>query len=118
MELINFQGYNEYVNEKKNDKAEPKLEKHQEEIIEGWVIDFIETNEPWDHFYYTIQHKLNEGWAKRVFGGLTGLALGKAIGKFLGKALGLKEDGELFKILTSRAVGLSIGLAVTKTKKK
>ncbi len=56
----------------------------------------------------------NESAFKRILGGLTGLAFGRLIGRILIKSLGLKPNGVLGKILSSRAVHIAIGAAFGK----
>lgn len=57
---------------------------------------------------------INESAFKRILGGLTGLAFGRLIGRILIKSLGLKPNGILGKILSSRTVHIAIGAAFGK----
>ena len=57
---------------------------------------------------------INESTFKRILGGLTGLAFGRLIGRILIKSLGLKPNGVLGKILSSRTVHIAIGAAFGK----
>ena len=79
------------------------------QILDDLVDKFISTNEPIDNFYNYLSNELNEGLMSRIAGGLSGMVFGRAIGKLLIKALGIKQDGLLYKILTSRVVAIAIG---------
>lgn len=58
--------------------------------------------------------EIEEGFLGGLIGGATGFLVGPAIGKAICTALGIKEDGVLGKLLTSRLVTTSIGIALGK----
>ena len=57
---------------------------------------------------------LEEGFLSGLIGGGVGALAGPAIGRAICKALGIKEDGTLGKLLTSRLVTTAIGIALGK----
>jgi len=58
--------------------------------------------------------ELEEGFLSGLIGGGVGALAGPAIGRAICKALGIKEDGTLGKLLTSRLVTTAIGIALGK----
>jgi uncharacterized protein YcfJ len=70
--------------------------------------------------YYDILEKikngedLDEGFLGALIGGGIGAVAGPAIGKAICAALGISETGVLGKLLTSRLVTTSIGIALGK----
>jgi len=56
--------------------------------------------------------ELEEGFLSGLIGTGIGALAGPAIGRAICRALGIKEDGTLGKLLTSRLVTASIGLAL------
>jgi hypothetical protein len=57
---------------------------------------------------------IDEGFWGGLVGGTVGLLAGPAIGKAICTVLGIKEDGPLGKLLTSRLVTTAMGIAVGK----
>lgn len=70
--------------------------------------------------YEILLEKLNsgetieEGFLTGLVGGVTGALIGPTIGKAICSALGVKEDGPLGKLLTSRLVTTAMGVALGK----
>jgi len=70
--------------------------------------------------YYHILEKLKngedleEGFLGALIGGGIGATAGPAIGRAICTALGINENGVLGKLLTSRLVSTSIGIALGK----
>lgn len=70
--------------------------------------------------YAVLVEKLNkgeeidEGFLGGLIGGAAGLLVGPAIGRALCHVLGIKEDGPLGKLLTSRLVTTAMGYALGK----
>lgn len=70
--------------------------------------------------YETLVEKLkrgeqiDEGIFGAIVGGGLGLLAGPAIGKAICSVLGIKEDGPLGKLLTSRLVTTAMGVALGK----
>ena len=58
--------------------------------------------------------EIDEGLFGAIVGGGLGLLAGPAIGKAICSVLGIKEDGTLGKLLTSRLVSTAIGIALGK----
>ena len=58
--------------------------------------------------------ELEEGFLSGLIGGGVGALAGPAIGRAICKALGIKEDGTLGKLLTSRLVTTAIGIALAR----
>lgn len=57
---------------------------------------------------------IDEGFLGALIGGGIGLLAGPAIGKAICAVLGIKEDGPLGKLLTSRLVTTAMGVALGK----
>jgi len=57
---------------------------------------------------------IEEGFLSGLIGGGVGALAGPAIGRAICKALGIKENGTLGKMLTSRLVTTAIGIALGK----
>ncbi len=57
---------------------------------------------------------IEEGFLGGLIGGGVGALAGPAIGRAICKALGIKENGTLGKMLTSRLVTTAIGVALGK----
>ena len=58
--------------------------------------------------------ELEEGFFGALAGGVVGALVGPAIGKAICSVLGIKEDGPLGKLLTSRLVTTAMGVALGK----
>lgn len=58
---------------------------------------------------------IDEGVFGSIVGGGLGLLAGPAIGKAICSVLGIKEDGPLGKLLTSRLVTTAMGVALGKS---
>ena len=58
--------------------------------------------------------EIEEGFLGGLIGGGVGALAGPAIGRAICKALGIKENGTLGKMLTSRLVTTAIGIALGK----
>ena len=58
--------------------------------------------------------EIDEGFFGALVGGTAGFLVGPAIGKAMCSALGIKEDGVLGKLLTSRLVTTAIGVSLGK----
>jgi hypothetical protein len=58
--------------------------------------------------------EVDEGFLSGLIGGGIGALAGPTIGRAICKALGIKEDGNLGKLLTSRLVTTAIGVALGK----
>ena len=58
--------------------------------------------------------EIDEGLLSGLIGGTVGAIAGPAIGKAICAVLGIKEDGPLGKLLTSRLVTASMGYALAK----
>ena len=56
--------------------------------------------------------QIDEGILGSIVGGTAGLLAGPAIGKAICKVLGIKEDGPMGKLLTSRLVTTAMGVAL------
>lgn len=85
-------------------------EKKEEDIETAFWNEFKGSGLTLDEYMSNI----NESLFKRILGGLTGLAFGRLIGRVLIKSLGLKPNGILGKILSSRTVHIAIGAAFGK----
>lgn len=89
----------------------------ESEEIKGMSPDQIQEAEK---AYYQILEKLNkgeevdEGFLGALVGGTAGLLAGPAIGRAICGALGIKEEGVLGKLLTSRLVTTAMGIALGK----
>jgi len=87
-----------------------------EEII-GFTAEQINEAEK---FYKILIEKLekkeelDEGLFKSIAFGAAGALIGPAIGKAICKVLGIDENGHLGKLLTSRLVSTSVGIALGK----
>lgn len=57
---------------------------------------------------------IEEGFFTGLVGGMAGAIAGPAIGKAICSVLGIKEDGPLGKLLTSRLVTTAMGVALGK----
>ncbi len=88
----------------------------QEEIV---YLSQLEINEA-ENIYHDIVSKiekgedLDEGFLSGLLGGAAGALVGPAIGRAICKSLGIDEKGTLGKLLTSRLVTTSIGIALGK----
>jgi len=58
--------------------------------------------------------EIDEGFWGAVAGGAVGALIGPAVGKAICAVLGIKEDGALGKLLTSRLVTTAMGVALGK----
>jgi hypothetical protein len=58
--------------------------------------------------------EIEEGFLGGLMGGAAGFLAGPMIGKAMCSALGIKEDGVLGKLLTSRLVTTAVGIAIGK----
>ena len=58
--------------------------------------------------------EIDEGFFGALVGGTAGALVGPAIGRALCSALGIKEEGILGKLLTSRLVTTAMGVALGK----
>lgn len=58
--------------------------------------------------------ELDEGFWSAVAGGAAGALIGPAVGKAMCSVLGIKIDGPLGKLLTSRLVTTAMGVALGK----
>ena len=58
--------------------------------------------------------EIDEGFWGAVAGGAVGALIGSAVGKAICAVLGIKEDGALGKLLTSRLVTTAMGVALGK----
>jgi len=58
--------------------------------------------------------ELDEGFWSAVAGGAAGALIGPAVGRAMCSVLGIKTDGPLGKLLTSRLVTTAIGAALGK----
>ena len=73
-----------------------------------------------EEFYNLLVEKLqkgesiDEGILGSIVGGAAGFLVGPAIGKAICSVLGIKEDGPLGKLLTSRLVTTALGIALGK----
>jgi hypothetical protein len=56
--------------------------------------------------------EIDEGLLSSIVGGAAGFLLGPSIGKILCSVLGIKEEGVLGKLLTSRLVTTAMGVAL------
>jgi uncharacterized protein YcfJ len=89
----------------------------ESELIKDLSPDQIQEAEK---TYAMIVEKLNkgeeidEGLLGSIVGGAAGFLIGPAIGKAMCTALGIKEDGVLGKLLTSRLVTTAMGIAIGK----
>ena len=87
------------------------------EEIKGLTPDQIHEAEK---AYGILLEKLNkgeeidEGFFGALVGGTAGALVGPAIGRALCSALGIKEEGILGKLLTSRLVTTAMGVALGK----
>ena len=57
---------------------------------------------------------IDEGFLGGLIGGTAGFLIGPAIGKAICAVLGIKEDGPLGKLLTSRLVTTAMGVTLGK----
>lgn len=57
---------------------------------------------------------IEEGFFSGVLGGAIGFLAGPAVGKAICSVLGIKEEGPLGKLLTSRLVTTAMGIALGK----
>jgi len=89
-------------------EAEEIKDLSPEEILEG------------EKLYYDLLDKLekgeniDEGIFGGLIGGLSGAIVGPAIGRALCSVLGIDQKGILGKLLTSRLVTTSMGIAIGK----
>ena len=89
----------------------------ESEQIKGMTAEQIQEAEK---AYETLVEKLSkgeeldEGLFGAVIGGGLGLLAGPANGKAICSVLGIKEDGPLGKLLTSRLVTTAMGVALGK----
>jgi uncharacterized membrane protein YeaQ/YmgE (transglycosylase-associated protein family) len=58
--------------------------------------------------------EIDEGFFGALVGGTAGALVGPAIGKAVCSALGIKEEGVLGKLITSRLVTTAIGAALSR----
>jgi uncharacterized protein YcfJ len=58
--------------------------------------------------------QIEEGFLGGLLGGSVGFLVGPAIGKAICAVMGIKEDGPLGKLLTSRLVTTAMGVALGK----
>lgn len=87
-------------------------ESKEEVIIQELITQFINEakNEETDAIDLS---KIDEGFLKKVLGGVAGFAVGPALGRTIAHALGI-EKGVLYDMLTSRLVTTALGAALTK----
>jgi len=89
----------------------------ESEEIKDLLPDQIQAGEA---AYYAIIEKLEkgenieEGFLGGLIGGGIGMLAGPAIGRAICHVLGIKEDGALGKLLTSRLVTTAMGVALGK----
>jgi len=87
----------------------------ESELIKDLTPDQIQEAES---VYNKLVNKLNtgeeidEGFFGALIGGAAGLLVGPAVGKAICSVLGIKEDGPLGKLLTSRLVTTAMGVAL------
>jgi hypothetical protein len=87
------------------------------EEVKGMTTEQIQEAEK---AYNTLVEKLqkgeqiDEGLFGAIVGGGLGLLAGPAIGKAICSVLGIKEDGPLGKLLTSKLVTTAIGITLGK----
>lgn len=67
------------------------------------LVDKLQKSEP-----------IDEGFLGGLLGGSVGFLVGPAIGKAICSVLGIKEDGPLGKLLTSRLVTTAMGVVLGK----
>jgi len=87
------------------------------EEIKGLSPDqILEGEKAYNELLEKIQRgeDIDEGFFTGLLGGTAGALFGPAIGRALCTALGIKEDGTLGKLLTSRLVTTAIGVALGK----
>jgi len=58
--------------------------------------------------------QIEEGFLGALVGGVAGAVAGPAVGRAICAVLGIKEDGALGKLLTSRLVTTAMGIALGK----
>ena len=96
-------------------KNQPSSKIFESAEITGLSIDQVKEAE---NAYHKIVQRLekgeeiDEGFLSGLVGGGIGALAGPAIGRAICKALGIKEDGVLGKMLTSRLVTTAIGIAL------
>jgi len=89
----------------------------ESEEIKGMTSEQVKEAEK---LYYLLTEKLknnepiDEGLFGALVGGTAGALVGPAIGKAICSVLGVKEDGPLGKLLTSRLVTTAIGITLGK----
>ena len=89
-----------------------------EEILKSGVTP-DQLNEAEQTYYKIVEalesgQEIDEGFFKSLIGGTIGALAGPAIGRALCKVLGIDEKGTLGKLLTSRLVTASMGIALGK----
>lgn len=89
----------------------------ESEMVKDLTPDQIQEGEK---FYNLLVEKLekgepiDEGILGALVGGAAGFLVGPAIGKAICSVLGIKEDGHLGKLLTSRLVTTAMGAVLGK----
>jgi hypothetical protein len=87
------------------------------EQVKGLTVEQIQEAE---NAYNILVEKLQkgeqieEGFLGGLLGGSVGFLVGPAIGKAICSVMGIKEDGPLGKLLTSRLVTTAMGVALGK----
>ena len=87
------------------------------ELVEGMTPDQIQAGE---QAYHVLVERLkagediDEGLFGALVGGGVGLLAGPAIGRAICYVLGIREEGPLGKLLTSRLVTTAMGVALGK----
>ena len=87
-----------------------------EEIKGLTQVQINEAEEAFDELVARLEkgQDIEEGFLSGLIGGAAGAIAGPAIGRAICKALGIKENGTLGKMLTSRLVTTAIGVALGK----